>query len=373
MLLDDYKSGYIGEIDTDTVRNLFGLEGADRVVNRNYIRDILHDPQSHDIDDLFRSARIIRERYFGNDIFLYGFVYFSTYCKNNCTFCHYRQDNFKIKRYRKDDEEIIRIADELGRSGVHALDLTMGEDPEYLNNTQKLVALCKRIKADTGLPIMISCGVLDKNTLQELKYVGVDWYALYQETYSFRHFSRLRIGQSFERRVESKRFARDMGMLVEEGILVGTGETPEDIVASFDGMERIGATQVRAMTYVPHEDTLLASYRGDSEEIYLREKISIALMRHLFPDRLIPASLDIEGTKGLCERLDAGANVVTSIIPPCEGLAGVVSETEGVEHEYRTVAGITPIIESMGLQVADQKWYEAYLRRCHDLSTYCRR
>lgn len=46
-------------------------------------------------------------------------------------------------------------------------------------------------------------------------------------------------------------------------------------------------------------------------------------MRLLFPDKLIPASLDVDGISGLELRLMAGANVVTSIIPPNEGLAGV--------------------------------------------------
>ena len=42
---------------------------------------------------LFSAAREVREKYFGNKVFLYGFLYFSTYCRNNCSFCYYRRDN----------------------------------------------------------------------------------------------------------------------------------------------------------------------------------------------------------------------------------------------------------------------------------------
>ena len=61
------------------------------------------DPQ--DMEELFAAARRVRDREFGKKIFTYGFVYFSTYCKNNCTFCYYRTSNKEIDRYRKTKEE----------------------------------------------------------------------------------------------------------------------------------------------------------------------------------------------------------------------------------------------------------------------------
>jgi methylornithine synthase len=83
---------------------------------------------------LFAAARRMRTRYFGNGVFLYGFVYFSTYCKNECRFCHYRQSNARITRYRKTDETIIAISCRLKAAGVHLIDLTMGEDPFYVDH-----------------------------------------------------------------------------------------------------------------------------------------------------------------------------------------------------------------------------------------------
>ena len=42
-------------------------------------------------------------RHSGDAVFLYGFVYFSTYCRNECAFCFYRADNDESPRYRKTD------------------------------------------------------------------------------------------------------------------------------------------------------------------------------------------------------------------------------------------------------------------------------
>ena len=51
--------------------------------------------------EVFAAAREARAAHFGDGVFLYGFVYFSTYCRNECAFCYYRADNALSPRYRK--------------------------------------------------------------------------------------------------------------------------------------------------------------------------------------------------------------------------------------------------------------------------------
>ena len=72
---------------------------------------------------------------------------------------------------------------------------------------------------------------------------------------------------------------------------------------------------------------------GDADEL-----LTIAAMRLAMPDRFIPASLDVDGIAGLERRLQAGANVVTSIVPPTVGLAGVSQAELDIDEGYRTVA-----------------------------------
>ena len=78
---------------------------------------------------VFAAAREMRARHSGDAVFLYGFVYFSTYCRNECAFCFYRADNDESPRYRKTADEVVAICRDLAASGVVLLDLTMGEDP----------------------------------------------------------------------------------------------------------------------------------------------------------------------------------------------------------------------------------------------------
>lgn len=313
-------------------------------------------------DRLFSTARRLRHRWFGDKVFLYGFVYFSTYCRNDCTFCYYRKSNSHCVRYRKTTREIVDIACALADSGVHLIDLTMGEDPQYLSDDSagygKLIEVVRQVKRLTKLPVMISPGVVPREVLLELKKAGADWYACYQETHNRQLYDKLRLNQSYEERWAIKIFAKTIGMLVEEGLLVGAGDCAEDAVHSLLEMKKLGAEQVRTMSFVPQQGTPLYNTIAVNDRY---EMNLIAVMRILFPDKLIPASLDVEGVCGLQERLEAGANVVTSLIPAEAGLVGVSQSTLDISEGHRTVAGVVPVLENCGLTPATREEYRCWL------------
>lgn len=304
-------------------------------------------------DMLYSVARAVRNRSFGNKVYLYGFVYFSTYCRNNCVFCYYRTENKSHERYRKSLDEVLRISDSLKNAGIHLIDLTMGEDPHYVSRStdgfEELLDATRAVKRETGLPVMISPGVLPENVIGEFARLGVEWYACYQETHNRDLFEKLRIGQDYDRRYNAKVAASRAGMLIEEGLMAGIGETLGDIAHSIKCMDSLGAEQVRIMSFVAQEGTPLA---GKTNTDYTRELNTIAVMRIAFPGRFIPASLDVAGKCGLRERLDAGANVVTSIIAPDTGLAGVSNSTLDIDSGARSVEGIQDTLHQCGLTVA---------------------
>jgi len=126
--------------------------------------------EGNKISQVFQTAQYVRAKYFGNKIFLYGFIYFSTFCRNNCTFCSSRTSNKLARRYRKSEAEIVEAASLLAESGVHLIDLTMGEDPFYSKKEDGfhlLLELIQKVKRETGLPLMVSPGVVPKNVLAE--------------------------------------------------------------------------------------------------------------------------------------------------------------------------------------------------------------
>lgn len=338
------------------------------VLDRRDLTVLMSAGEGAQQDALFAAARMLREQHFGNCIFLYGFVYTSTYCRNDCTFCYYRRSNVLLPRYRKKNSDVITAIRHLAEQGIHLIDLTMGEDPVFFTESTKgfdaLVALVTDVQSITGLPVMISPGVVSDRVLQKLSTAGATWYACYQETHNREHFRRLRPGQSYKKRMDTKRRARAIGLLVEEGLLCGIGETDADLVESILQMRTMDVDQVRVMTFIPQPQTPLKDWPAVSDR---RELITMAVLRLAFPNLLIPASLDVRGLNGLRERLRAGANVVTSIVPPGLGLAGVANSSLDIESSRRTSACVKNILSEEGLKTADlatyRRWIEARMAK----------
>jgi len=306
---------------------------------------------------LFSLAREKRGQVFGDKIFLYGFVYFSTWCRNNCNFCYFRSDN-KIDRYRKSKEEVLDIAVRLVDSGVNLIDLTMGEDTFYYDEDfETVISIIREIKK-LGVPVMVSPGVVERKVIDCFAEAGADWYSIYQETYNRELFAKLRINQDFDKRMEGRKYARQKGMLIEDGILAGIGESAEDIAESLFLMGDAGAYQVRVMSFVPQNGTPMESVTTPDRNT---EYKVIALMRLLYPNALIPASLDVDGIAGLKKRIEAGANVVTSIIPPGTGLMGVARSTMDVDEGGRTFKEVAAVLEEMGLKAVGREEYKNYI------------
>lgn len=330
-------------------------------LNRDDI-DMLMSIDRNDMDALFDAASDVTRARFGNRVFAYGFIYFSTYCKNNCTFCHYRRSH-SMGRYRKTGEEVVALSQGLEDSGVNLVDLTMGEDPlMYDNGCAELLDLVRNVDDSVDVPIMLSPGAIPQNKFKEFREAGADWFACYQETHNRRLFGSLRVDQDYDFRWNQRKWAADSGMLTEDGMMVGVGETHRDRADSIVEMGRQGCDQIRVMTFVPQNGApMSSSLTGSMDELR-----TMAVMRLAYPDRLIPASLDVEGIAGLLPRLRAGANVITSIVPPNTRLAGVAQKELDIDSGKRSLPYVSGLLDEAGFRIADTNSYLRYMkeRRC---------
>ena len=151
-----------------------------------------------------------------------------------------------------------------------------------------------------------------------------------------------------------------MGFLIEEGLLTGVGDTDDDLVNSLEVMKDLRTDQLRVMSFIPQKETPMQHFPPVPR---LKELLVIAVMRLVFPDCLIPASLDVDGINGLVGRLNAGANVVTSVIPPESGLAGVSNHSLDIKDGNRSVKRILPILEQNGLRAASREEYVEWIQQ----------
>ena len=91
--------------------------------------------------------------------------------------------------------------------------------------------------------------------------------------------------------------------------------------------------------------------------------ISFFLKLHNYFTLTIPASLDVDGISGLKDRINAGANLITSIIPPRSGFMGVAHNTMDVDEGGRTVEEAASILNGMGLRIATTDEYKEFLEK----------
>jgi len=59
--------------------------------------------------------------------------------------------------------------------------------------------------------------------------------------------------------------------------------------------------------------------------------------------------------------LDAGANVVTYIVPPNQGLDGVAQWALDIDSSRRTIAGIIPVLRQCNLKAAELPGYVEWM------------
>jgi methylornithine synthase len=188
---------------------------------------------------------------------------------------------------------------------------------------------------------------------------GADWFACYQETHNRSLFSEMRLQQDYDHRYSQREWARKHGMLAEDGIMVGIGESRADLTNSIVQMGVQGCEQIRVMTFVPQCGTPMHAYarKGREEELKV-----MAVMRLAHPERLIPASLDVEGIEGLIPRIRAGANIVTSIVPPHMDLAGVAQKELDIDSGLRSIDHVMNVLEKEGCKVGSNSEYGNLLK-----------
>ncbi|MCQ2071130.1 MAG: methylornithine synthase PylB [archaeon] len=337
-ILDRCRDGQTLSVDEIEILLRCDLEGFDR--------------------ELSSTAARVRDAHRGKGLFMYGFVYFSTFCRNDCSFCYYRKSN-PIGRYRKSRDEVIRLSEDLRDAGVNMVDLTTGEDPVFQKDgCSNLVGLVEGVRDRVDIGIMVSPGAVPKGTMADLRKAGADWFACYQETYNRDVFGKMRIDQDYQNRIDQRLWARDAGLLTEDGMLVGIGETAKDRAEQIRTMGEMGCRQMRAMTFVPQAGTPMQNIvpRDNTDELR-----AISVMRLAYPDVLIPASLDVEGISGLKARIDAGADVITSIVPPHEELAGVAQPDLDINDGHRSVDHVKRMVAGMGRHISSDKEFRDFM------------
>lgn len=146
-------------------------------------------------EEMFRLAREIKQRFYGNRIVMFAPLYLSNYCINGCTYCPYHGKNKHIARKKLTQEEIRREVVALQDMGHKRLALETGEDPvhnpiEYvLESIRTIYSIQHKNGAIRRVNVNIAATTVED--YRKLKEAGIGTYILFQETYNRENYEKL--------------------------------------------------------------------------------------------------------------------------------------------------------------------------------------
>lgn len=146
-------------------------------------------------EEMFRLARDIKQKIYGNRIVLFAPLYLSNYCVNGCVYCPYHAQNKTIRRKKLSQDEVRAETIALQDMGHKRLALEAGEDP--VNNPLEYILECidtiYSIKHKNGAirRVNVNIAATGIESYKRLKNAGIGTYILFQETYNKENYLNL--------------------------------------------------------------------------------------------------------------------------------------------------------------------------------------
>ena len=175
--------------------NSFSNEDIKESLNKEYlsIKDfqVLLSPRAINyLEEMAQKAKLFRERYFGNSVYMFTPLYISNYCDNYCVYCGFNSHN-KIKRARLNFEQIEQELKEIAKSGLQEILILTGESERY-SNVEYIGKACKLARKyfnNVGIEIY----PVNIRDYEYLNSCGADYVTIFQETYNNEKYKKLHL------------------------------------------------------------------------------------------------------------------------------------------------------------------------------------
>lgn len=207
-------------------------------------------------EKMYKLAKEIKQRFYGNRIVMFAPLYLSNYCVNGCTYCPYHHKNKHITRKKLTQEEIKNEVIALQDMGHKRLALETGEDPvnnplEYvLESIETIYSIKHKNGAIRRVNVNIAATTVEN--YRKLKDAGIGTYILFQETYHKKTYEELHpTGPKHDYAYHTEAMDRAMEAGIDDvglGVLYGLNMYRYDFVGLLMHAEHLEA----AMGVGPH-------------------------------------------------------------------------------------------------------------------------
>ena len=322
------------------------LERGERLEEEAFL--VLLENRSKETDERLRqSASRVRERIYGDTVFVRGLIEITNYCKNDCLYCGIRRSNSAVERYRLSEEDILACAERGAELGFSTFVLQGGEDPYFTD--ERLCALVSRLKERyPSKAVTLSMGERSRESYQRLRRAGADRYLLRHESADCEHYSRLHPeAMRLESRMQCLQHLREAGFQVGCGMMVGSPyQTPKHLSKDLAFIARFQPEMCGVGPFIPHAQTPFAAFSAGSAELTC---FLLSLVRLSCPSVLLPATtaLSTLGEGGRAEGMRWGANVVMPNLSPEDAKARYQLYNRKLSHGAEAAEGLNQLKQEM--------------------------
>lgn len=239
-----------------------------------------------DRDLLCDAADRLRARFAGDNVDSCSIVNArSGLCGEDCKWCaqasrhHTGCDTYNFL----DEEEVIKAARINEKEGIHRFSLVTSGRAVRHADMERFCKVIRRLKKETGLYICASMGLVGPEEMKMLKEAGVERYHCNMET-SAAHFATLCTTHTPEDKQATIRAAREAGLDVCSGGIIGMGETMEQRIDLAFELAALDVDSVPINILNPIPGTPLENIGLISEDEIIR---TIAVFRFILPRKAL--------------------------------------------------------------------------------------
>ncbi len=206
---------------------------------------------------LLTTAYTLRKKTWGNEVQLHIINNIQNgHCPEDCGYCAQgKNSDAPITEYTmKSDAEILAEAKAAHESGAYRYCMVLsGRGPSNIR-VNKLAKLIQTIKSQYPIQICLSAGLVNDTQAAVLKAAGLNRLNHNLNTSEHR-YAEICTTHTFEDRLNTLHAAQNAGIEACSGVIVGMGETPEDLVEVAYKLKELNVPSIPVNFLLPIEGT----------------------------------------------------------------------------------------------------------------------
>jgi biotin synthase len=256
----------------------------DKTIDRDAAANILRDPQI-DLMSLLAAAGQVRRHYFGNEVSIHILDNVRNgACPEDCGYCGQSRDSdAPITPYKtKSVDEIVADAKNAKASGAYRFCMALSGRGPSDRDIDHMCQAIEQVKA-MGLRTCLSAGLLDEQKAQRLREAGLDRFNHNLNT-SERHYPKICTTHTYGDRMTTIKAAREAGLGLCSGVIVGMDETIEDVLDVAFALRAFKAESIPCNFLLPIEGNRVEQPQCDGQPLSPQFVLRVlAMMRFVNP------------------------------------------------------------------------------------------